>query len=66
MKRTTRRALVVGRFIAIRAEINSPMPLLQEPMRNLDFLRAVGESAKGSRFRFIAGVQESRFDNPRF
>jgi predicted ATPase len=38
----------------------------QELMRNLNFLRAVGESSKGSRFRFIAGVQESLFDNPRF
>src|SRR5690606_18653973 len=38
----------------------------QELMRNLNFLRAVGEFAKGSRFRFIAGVQESLFDNPRF
>jgi hypothetical protein len=38
----------------------------QELMRNLNFLRAVGEFCKGSRFRFIAGVQESLFDNPRF
>ncbi|MBL8619839.1 MAG: hypothetical protein JNK64_01015 [Myxococcales bacterium] len=38
----------------------------QELMRNLNFLRAVGEFSKGSRFRFIAGVQESLFDNPRF
>ena len=38
----------------------------QELMRNLNFLRAVGEFGKGSRFRFIAGVQESLFDNPRF
>tara|TARA_R110002072_G_scaffold240450_1_gene399024 strand:+ start:1847 stop:5572 length:3726 start_codon:yes stop_codon:yes gene_type:complete len=38
----------------------------QELMRNLNFLRAVGEFAKGSRFRFIAGVQESLFDNARF
>lgn len=38
----------------------------QELMHNLNFLRAVGEFAKGSRFRFIAGVQESLFDNPRF
>jgi hypothetical protein len=38
----------------------------QELMSNLNFLRAVGEFAKGSRFRFIAGVQESLFDNPRF
>lgn len=37
-----------------------------ELMQNLNFLRAVGEFAKGSRFRFIAGVQESLFDNPRF
>jgi len=35
---------------------------------NLDlaFLREVGEVCKGSRFRFITGVQESLFDNPRF
>jgi Family of unknown function (DUF6079) len=38
----------------------------QELMHNLNFLRAVGEFSKGSRFRFIAGVQESLFDNPRF
>jgi hypothetical protein len=38
----------------------------QELMRNLNFLRAVGEFTKGSRFRFIAGVQESLFDNSRF
>lgn len=38
----------------------------QELMRNLNFLRAVGEFCKGSRFRFMAGVQESLFDNPRF
>lgn len=38
----------------------------QELMRNLNFLRAVGEFSKGSRFRFIAGVQESLFDNSRF
>lgn len=35
-------------------------------MRNLNFLRAVGEFCKGSRFRFIGGVQESLFDNPHF
>lgn len=29
-------------------------------------LREVGEVCKGTRFRFIAGVQESLFDNPRF
>lgn len=33
---------------------------------DLSFLRELGESCKGSRFRFIAGVQESLFDNPRF
>lgn len=38
----------------------------QELMHNLNFLRAVGEFSKGSRFRFVAGVQESLFDNPRF
>ena len=35
-------------------------------MRNLNFLRAIGEFCKGSRFRFIGGVQESLFDNPHF
>jgi len=38
----------------------------QELMGNLNFLRAVGEFCKGSRFRFVAGIQESLFDNPRF
>ena len=38
----------------------------QELMRNLNFLRAVGEFCKGSRFRFIGGVQESLFDNAHF
>ena len=33
---------------------------------DLSFLREVGEVVKGSRFRFMAGVQESLFDNPRF
>jgi len=33
---------------------------------DLSFLRELGEVCKGSRFRFIAGVQESLFDNPRF
>lgn len=33
---------------------------------DLSFLREVGEICKGTRFRFIAGVQESLFDNPRF
>jgi len=33
---------------------------------DLSFLREVGEICKGTRFRFVAGVQESLFDNPRF
>jgi hypothetical protein len=33
---------------------------------DLSFLRELGEVCKGSRFRFIAGVQESLFDNSRF
>lgn len=33
---------------------------------DLNFLREVGEVVKTTRFRFIAGVQETLFDNPRF
>lgn len=33
---------------------------------DLNFLREVGEICKTTRFRFISGVQESLFDNPRF
>lgn len=33
---------------------------------DLSFLRELGEVCKGTRFRFIAGVQESLFDSPRF
>ncbi|WKZ16483.1 MAG: DUF6079 family protein [Candidatus Jettenia caeni] len=33
---------------------------------DLNFLREIGEVCKHLRFRFIAGVQESIFDNPRF
>ena len=33
---------------------------------DLGFLREVGEVCKDLRFRFIAGVQEQLFDNPRF
>jgi hypothetical protein len=33
---------------------------------DLSFLREVGEVCKSTRFRFISGVQESLFDNPRF
>ena len=35
-------------------------------MLDLGFLREIGEFCKSSRFRFIAGVQESLFDNPKF
>jgi Family of unknown function (DUF6079) len=38
----------------------------QELSLDLSFLREIGEVCKGTRFRFIAGVQESLFDNPRF
>jgi len=33
---------------------------------DLNFLREIGESARDLRFRFVAGVQEAIFDNPRF
>lgn len=35
-------------------------------MLDLGFLREIGEFCKNSRFRFISGVQESLFDNPKF
>ena len=35
-------------------------------MLDLNFLREIGEYAKNSRFRFVAGVQEAIFDSPRF
>lgn len=38
----------------------------QELSLDLSFLRELGEVCKGSRFRFMSGVQESLFDNPRF
>ncbi|MBK8211738.1 MAG: hypothetical protein IPK78_19085 [Rhodospirillales bacterium] len=38
----------------------------QELSLDLSFLRELGEVCKGTRFRFVAGVQESLFDNPRF
>jgi len=38
----------------------------QELSLDLSFLREVGEVCKGTRFRFMSGVQESLFDNPRF
>ncbi|MEW6546400.1 MAG: DUF6079 family protein [Bacillota bacterium] len=38
----------------------------QELILDLNFLREIGEVCKDLRFRFIAGVQEALFDNPRF
>ena len=38
----------------------------QELVLDLNFLREVGEVCKDLRFRFVAGVQEAIFDNPRF
>lgn len=38
----------------------------QELILDLNFLREVGEVCARTRFRFMAGVQESLFDNPRF
>jgi hypothetical protein len=38
----------------------------QEIISDLAFLREVGEVCKTTRFRFVSGVQESLFDNPRF
>jgi hypothetical protein len=37
-----------------------------ELIQDLVFLREVGEICRSSRFRFISGVQEAIFDNPRF
>lgn len=38
----------------------------QELILDLSFLREIGEVCKDLKFRFIAGVQETLFDNPRF
>jgi hypothetical protein len=38
----------------------------QELILDLNFLREIGEIARTTRFRFVAGVQETLFDNPRF
>src|SRR5205085_6145574 len=38
----------------------------QQIMLDLGFLRELGEVCKNTRFRFISGVQESLFDNPKF
>lgn len=37
-----------------------------ELILDLGFLRELGEFCAGSRFRIIAGIQETLFDNPRF
>lgn len=37
-----------------------------ELIYDLNFLREIGEICSLTRFRFIAGIQESLFDNPRF
>src|SRR5262249_16280985 len=37
-----------------------------ELIQDLAFLREVGEVCANTRFRFMAGVQEAIFDNPRF
>ncbi len=38
----------------------------QDLILDLGFLREIGEVCKRIRFRFIAGLQESLFDNPKF
>ncbi len=38
----------------------------RELIIDLSFLRELGEICQNTRFRFIAGMQESIFDNPRF
>lgn len=38
----------------------------RELIVDLSFLRELGEICQNTRFRFIAGMQESIFDNPRF
>lgn len=37
-----------------------------ELIQDLAFLREVGEICRSTRFRFIAGIQEAIFENPRF
>lgn len=37
-----------------------------ELILDLAFLREIGEISRTTRFRFIAGIQEALFDNPRF
>ena len=38
----------------------------QELILDLSFLREIGEVCKNTKFRFIAGIQEMLFDNPKF
>lgn len=38
----------------------------QDMIRDFNFLREVGEVCKNSRFRFLASVQETLFENPSF
>ena len=38
----------------------------QELVLDLTFLRELGEACRLTRFRFVAGIQESLFDSPRF
>ncbi|MDD4238041.1 MAG: DUF6079 family protein [Desulfotomaculaceae bacterium] len=38
----------------------------QEIILDLGFLREIGEICRTTRFRFIAGIQEMLFDNPKF
>ena len=35
-------------------------------VNDLGFLREIGEVCKNSRFRFVSGIQEALFDNPKF
>lgn len=37
----------------------------QDLVLDLNFMREIGESCKESRFRFMAGIQETLFENPR-
>lgn len=39
---------------------------VQELILDLNFIRAMGEICRNSRFRFMAGIQEMLFDNPKF
>lgn len=38
----------------------------QQVVQDLGFMREIGESCKGLRFRYIAGIQEAIFDSHRF